>query len=751
MKITASACYILTLVALSVCLADSAATDSIGQTVALGAERVRVDQLGISLHLPAGWHIQILEGPAARLVPSREAQMRLTALSGAVDREIELWPVEIVAWTSPAPRHSPQQAVAGHEQLLNQHYNYQRESIEPFTSTFGLSGVRVTGKIGAGEDALLVIFAGYTVSAHSIVVGTFCHPKDRELITRFFQPLITSVGAVGAPSLGTPPPLPAPAASPRTDRPETSASIEHPQTMTEPPPTAPLRTPTGPDRTGFPPRPFLLAQTGRAPSIPTSLRLPEPSAAAGQPVAEAPSEATTVHSPPQTEPVSVPSPPPAAEQGPAPAPTEQVMPGPWVEHVLPAGITLRTPPGWSATVEGGVFHAYSPEGTEGIMLCPLFHAPSIAGVAPSSAKDADVICQYWQQLVGHSFTASNHLSIQRAGQVFDVFSGTLALGHDTAWAIVTIAADEPIVLLTAAYAPPDHFEQFLPTVQQILTGLSLPRMVSTIPDQLSGKAINWVSPDGGLSGQAPEGWQVQANVGEYNGHTVITVDGRYEGQPRLRFAWHQPYTPFFRELTPLLRGLGRLPGEQYRDAPQEAALTILSKLSPLEFVSRQLLDNIGLGPRDIEIQRARPWQMVGGLVEGRNQAGTIVELKGRTSTGSVTAKYLLATADLPIIEGSFRWRAAYLMWSGADSSIWAARRALGTVLATARAAGSVSADGDLPQMLEAARSGFSGAASEHTYGLLPLLSAAFQPQAAGPVVVPKLLWAYWGDSDQEFR
>jgi len=167
----------------------------------------------------------------------------------------------------------------------------------------------------------------------------------------------------------------------------------------------------------------------------------------------------------------------------------------------------------------------------------------------------------------------------------------------------------------------------------------------------------------------------------------------------------------------------------------------------MEFVSQKLLDDIGLGPRDTEIQRAKPCEVVRGLVEGRNQAGTIVELKGRSSSGSLTAKYLLATADLPIIEGSFRWRAAYLMWSGADSPMWAARRALGTVLATARAAQPPSADGDLPQMLEAARNAFSGAVPEHTYELAPLLSGAFQPQAAGPVAVPKLLWAYWTDSD----
>lgn len=704
-----------------------------------------MDELGISLRLPAGWHIQMLDGPAARLVPSKEAQRQLTALSGVVGRKIELWPIELVAWTSPAPSHSPQQAVAGHEQLLNQHYDYQRESSEPFTSTFGLSGIAVTGRIGTGQDAIGVVFAGYTAGDYDIVVGTFCNPTDRELIGRLFQPLIRSVGRAGALSVGTPSPLPAPAASPRTDRPE--SSVEHPPSATQFPSAVSPESSIGPHRVSTPQHLASLPQTGREPSIPTSLFLPEPSAAAQQPVAEALPEARTVHSPPETEPIHVPSPPPRAEQRPATAPTEQVMPSRWVEHILPVGITLPTPSGWSATVGGGILHAYSPEGTEGIMVCPLFSLPSIADLAPSTDRNADVICQYWQQLIGHSFTASSHLSIQRSKQVFDVFSGTLALGDDTAHAIVTIAADEPIILLTAAYAPPDHFEQFLPRAQQILTGLSLPRLVSTIPDQLSGKTVNWASPDGGLSGKVPDGWQVQANVGEYNGHTVITVEGRCEEQPRLRFAWRQPYTPFFRELTPLLRGLGRLPGEQYRDGPDEEALIILSKLSPLEFVSRKLLDDIGLAPQDIETRRSSSCPAIGGLIEGRNQVGTIVELKGRSPSGSVTAKYLLATADLPIIEGSFRWRAAYLMWSEADSPMWAARRALRTVLATTRAAELSSTDGDLAQMLQAARNAFSGAVPEHTHELAPLLSGAFQPQAAGPVVVPKLLWAYWTDSD----
>ncbi len=440
MKITALPCYILMVVAPSVCLADSAATASISQRVTLGAERIGVDQLGISLCLPAGWHIQTLDGPAARLVPTREAQRQVAALGSVVDREIELWPIELVVWTSPAVSHSPQQAVAGHEQLLRQRYNYERENSKPFTTAFGLSGIVVTGRIATGEDTLLVVFAGYTISDHNVVIGTFCRPADREIIAGLLQPLIRSVGPLGATGNGTSPPLPTSASSPRTDRPEASAYLRHPQTVTVPPSAASPSISSGPDRTGPPPQPLLLAQTGREPSIPTSLFLPEPGVPAQQqPIGEAPSPTSTVHMPPHTEPVSVPSPPPEAEQRSATTPTEQVTPGPWVEHVLPAGITLPTPVGWSARVDNGVLYAYGPEKAEGIMVCPLFSIPSIPDLAPSADKDAEAICQYWQQLIGHSFTASSHLSIQRSGQVFEVFSGTLTLGDDTAHAIVTIA------------------------------------------------------------------------------------------------------------------------------------------------------------------------------------------------------------------------------------------------------------------------------------------------------------------------
>ena len=107
MKITVSACYISAVVALSVCLPVSAREPS-----ALGVERIRVDQLSVSLRVPAGWHVEMLNARGARIVPGPEAGGELALLSGVVGRKIELWPIELIAWTSPAPSHSPQQAVA---------------------------------------------------------------------------------------------------------------------------------------------------------------------------------------------------------------------------------------------------------------------------------------------------------------------------------------------------------------------------------------------------------------------------------------------------------------------------------------------------------------------------------------------------------------------------------------------------------------------------------------------------------------
>jgi len=415
----------------------------------------------------------------------------------------------------------------------------------------------------------------------------------------------------------------------------------------------------------------------------------------------------------------------------------------WVRHTVAEGLALQMPPAWSAATKHGVFHTHNADRTEGIMVCPLFSMPPAGDFAAGGQNDVDVIRQYWQELCGYVFSPSSQLSIQRSGQDFDVFSGTLALEESNAHAIVTIAADQPIILLTAVYAPPEQFEQRLPRFQQILAGIFLPRLAPKMPRQLSGQTINWASPDGRLLGKAPEGWQIRADIGQYNGHTVITLHGRCEEQPSLRFAWRQPYTPFFRELTPLLRGLGRLPGQQYRDSPQEAPLTILSKLSPLEFVTQELLDDIGLGPQDIETQQARPGEQVKSLVDGREQTGAIVQIRGRYLTGPVTANYLLATALLPITEGSFRWHAGYLMWSGEDNFTWAARRALGTVLGTAKVAGPASAEDDLSEMVEAARSAFGAVAAEYTSGLLPLLSGSFQAQAAGPIRIPGSLLGYW--------
>jgi len=75
------------------CLPGIATTQGSSQSDRLKPQRIDLEQLGVSLSVPAGWHFQPVETQAARLVPSKEAQRRLTAASGVIDREIKLWPI----------------------------------------------------------------------------------------------------------------------------------------------------------------------------------------------------------------------------------------------------------------------------------------------------------------------------------------------------------------------------------------------------------------------------------------------------------------------------------------------------------------------------------------------------------------------------------------------------------------------------------------------------------------------------------
>jgi len=214
----------------------------------------------------------------------------------------------------------------------------------------------------------------------------------------------------------------------------------------------------------------------------------------------------------------------------------------------------------------------------------------------------------------------------------------------------------------------------------------------------------------------------------------------------VQFLWRQPHTPFFRELTPLLRGLGRLPGEEYQDRPNEDTLVIMSKLSPRNFVTRKLFGLAGLAREQAQVVSYCPSEVVEGLVEGSSRSAACIGVAGQSLAGPVSAEYLIATADLPITEGSFRWAAAYLAWWGPQELAWVARNALATVLATAEPTGPGEARSGIARMIDSACTAFSITETACTSHFISLLSGAFRPQAAGPVRLPSTLWAYWSGS-----
>ncbi len=358
--------------------------------------------------------------------------------------------------------------------------------------------------------------------------------------------------------------------------------------------------------------------------------------------------------------------------------------------------------------------------------------------------DAQTALARCQGLLGTTVTVDRVQRLQQDQVSCDVITGHMTVAGEQVRTIVAVGHFERAILVTAAYAAQSEFDQELPLLRQVLATVAVARLTPTVPKLLTGQTVPWTSPDGRLAIQLPVGWRVRGGVTEYNGRTTISLDGQFTGSPRLRFAWRQPRTPFFRELTPLLRGLNQLPGQLYQEGPDESALVIMSKLPPVQLVTRHLVEDIAPHLQDIRIEREEPCDPAAALVQGTDRSGTLLQIQGRSLAGPLVGTYLLGTADLPITEGSFRWETGYLAWLGASGLEWAARLALHTVLATARPARGDTAEAkELASLIEAARGVLPAAGVQARPRLVPLLSPAFRPQAAGEIRLPASLLSYW--------
>jgi len=633
-----------------------------GESAPVGVTRVVIPELGISIELPQDWSIAEVNPTAARLVPNGEGG----------------WPVEIVTWTSPAPERTAEQAVIAHERVLGQEWQYQRQSLEPFTNQSGWPGLMVSGTITTEQGAsYIALFAGYALPDRYLVVGTFCSAEQRESLTsRIFAPLIASLA----------------------------------------------------------PSPMFLALTDRPPTAPAPPELPAPiwPPMSGAPAAPArPAEPT----PPTLPPTPAPTPP-------APPPEQ------WVQRTFPEGLAVKLPEGWTADICGGVFTAYAPDWSEqGVMVCPLLRLPQLTDEHTPSTRDTPAVLALWEQITQARFVAEREQWVQRGDATFKVVTGTIERNGAKLRTVVAISRYEEVILLTAAYAPEAELEQALAVLRRILASVSIARLTPTVPELVRGQTVQWVSPEGRLAVDLPEGWQARGQVTEYNGHTALRLEAQFAGVPRLRLAWHQPHTPFFREFTPLLRGLGRLPGQQYQERPEESPLVIMSKLPPAQLVTEQFLDSTAVYLINANIRRAEAYQPATRLVQGRTASGTLVEIAAHSPGGPISATYLLGVADLPVIEGSFRWQMGYLMWSYTAGLEWAARRALDMVVRTARVTDTATGAGDLATLVTIAQEVLPATGPLGTPRLAPLLSPAFAPQVAGPIKIPGSLLEYWDSTD----
>ncbi len=518
----------------------------------------------------------------------------------------------------------------------------------------------------------------------------------------------------------------APAGLQVATKPETSLRSDQPArapALVPPPP----RVPTSPrpipaplvDRPGTPPEPL-------QPRQPVS-----PSAPPGPPV---PTEAD--------QPLATPQWPQAL--GPAGPTLPTLAEEEWVERALSEGLTAKLPARWAAQLARGVFHGYDPARPQGIVVCPLVPLPVGKGEQTTQTTDTQTVLAYCQELIGATLSGTRERHVRRGNTEFDIITGRMRLGTtDNVSTIVVVARAAEVVMFSAAYAAEAQFERVLPHLRRILASVSIARLTAAVPELLRELTQTWTSPDGQLTLELPAGWQARGGVSEYHGHIAIDFEGYFAGPPRLWLAWQQPHTPFFRELTPLLRGYGRLPGQPYQERAAESPLLIMSRLPPAQFVTQYLITRAPPSWEQPQVSREVSYASALNLLEGRAASGTMLEIEGRSVAGPFTATYLLGMADLPIVEGSFRWQTAYLMWAGPSDFKWAAQRALHTVVSSAQV-NAVGADAaELTKLVISAQDALPQTEELAPPRLVPLLAPAFRPQAAGTIRVPGSLLSYW--------
>jgi hypothetical protein len=235
--------------------------------------------------------------------------------------------------------------------------------------------------------------------------------------------------------------------------------------------------------------------------------------------------------------------------------------------------------------------------------------------------------------------------------------------------------------------------------------------------------------EGGLALQLPQNWTARGGVSSYQKAPVL--DLTLQGDD-LTLTWRQPYTPFFRDLTPILQATGAQEGDKYREGDEEDALVVLARRTPEKFVE-WLLQQPEAGLTEGRVTRVDPSPQAAGLLPGTESEGAVVWVSGRHAGQGRERAYLVATAPLPLEQGAFRWRAALVEADYPPGQARVALAALRAILAAAEPLHPESENGKAAAVALRTASAAAEAVALPPAGRAPwpLLGGDFSPVDAG--------------------
>ncbi len=602
--------------------------------------REELPDLQLTVELPSSWTIELSANQAGAILTSPNEQC---------------WPVEIVSWLTTASKPSPAEGAAGHERLLGERWSYSRLRTEGLVTGAGEESLltigEVTGPDGIAEAAL---FAVFNRGQRYYLVGTFCDPDSVAQVRQaYFDRISSSVEFLTGEETQPEPTEPILATSPSGHR-ETIPVATGTHPSGHPPEQArPTTTPEQPQPVQ--PLPVLAASPQRPGET-------MPVATGAHPSGQVPQQ-PQVTTPERGEPA------PVAPASPPPQPEPAEARPTWRRVALAGkGISFAMPERWEPGRIDDVVTITAPDNTAAACFWPVL----------GDGVSVEDIIGAWAERMGVSFT-----ELRRREDGGCVVVSGLA---DDDQSVCAVSLGQQCHLLTAIIASLEglgaHHEELCAILASFQGG---PWSLAVQHAPLPQGSTTWTEPElGALRLVLPAGWQAQGGVHRYNGRLAIDIDAQGPvDSGRLRVVWRQPHTPAFRELTPLLRGMGWKEGQQYRATPREDYLRVLSRGTLSQFITDYLLALPSERWETARIVEQGPLPAAEALARGEERQGELITVGLDTGRGRLLRSYAIGSAELPISEGSYRWQVGYLAWEAEAGHEQRAQEALGFIVGNA--------------------------------------------------------------------